>query len=190
MAATVLALSGLLTVVVFRVGAGGWKKLEAQSTMLADYEVLTSKLAREVQRSVYSSASKAFDPNGESLAFLSAVDDTGTFLLDNTTFAPKWQKYMIFYHDLAARRIYHTHLDLDPSSTIVDNPDVITNYPEGTGNLNNYRTGGRLLMTDMDVCTFDLADSMLTVKVEGSRKRYGDEKPETLKMEFSLAFRN
>lgn len=186
----VLGLLSLVTVALFRTGASGWKKMEAQSTMLADYEVLDGKVTREVQRSTYISASTVVGPDGPTLAFLSAVDDTGVFVLDPVTGEPIWQKFIIFYFDQANRRLYLTDLPLDPASTLRTAPQALEAYPEGTGDLNDYRTGGRLIMTDLDSCTFTLNDSMLAVEVRGSRERFGSNNPETLHMISSMAFHN
>jgi Prokaryotic N-terminal methylation motif len=188
-ASFVLGLLGLLTVALFRTGASGWKKLEAQSTMLADYEVLNTKISREAQRSVYGSASTDVGANGPTLAFLSALDDDGVFVLSDT-YEPVWQKYLVFYHDQAKRSVYFAEVPLIKDSPEIKVPGPLQNYDGGSPDLDKYRTDGRLLMTDVDRCTFTLAGTMLTVEIEGSRKRYGDSKPETLEMINSTAFRN
>ena len=190
-AMTVLSVAGLLTMALFRMGVGGWKKMEAQSGLLADYEVLSGKLSREVQKSTYVSASTDIGPDGPTLAFLSATDDTtGVFHLDPVSYQPRWQSYQVFYYDSAARRIYLHKVPLAPGSPEIDSPEPIEDYDAGTGNIHDYRTAGRLLMADVDLCTFTLADNMLVLQVEGSRRRYGTERPETLKMRTSIAFRN
>lgn len=189
-ASTVLGLLGLLTVALFRTGASGWKKMEAQSSMLADYEVLTAKLSREVQRSVFASASMAAGPNGSTVAFLSAMDPNGVFAVDTTTYQPKWQKYLVFYFDEPNRNLYLTEVPLAAGSPEADIPEPIENYDAGTNNIEDYRTDGRLLMQDLDTCTFTLDNEMLIVEVTGSRKRYGDSDPEKLHMISRAAFRN
>jgi type II secretory pathway pseudopilin PulG len=197
-ASLILGLLGLLTVVLFRTGASGWKKLEAQSGLLADYEVFNEKLSREVQRSNFGSAYAADTPDdtGTTLAFLSAMDDNGNFALDTgpgppaPTYEPEWQKYLVFYWDKPARRIYLNEVKLAAGSPEVNTPVPIEMYSAGTGNINDYRTGGRLLMTDVDNCRFELDNFMLTVEVGASKRRYGDEQPETLNMVNSVGFRN
>ena len=186
----VLGLMGLLTVALFRTGASGWKKLEAQSTMLADYEVLQAKLSREAQRSTFVSASTETDADGTTLAFLSAVDDSGEFVLDNGTFNPLWQKYLVFYYESSTRNVYLSEVPLAPGSPESTSPEPLEFYDAGSGKLKDYRTGGRLLMTDVDVCNFTLDNTMLITEIEGSRLRYGDSEPEELKMITSVAFRN
>jgi hypothetical protein len=189
-ASFVLGLLGILTAALFRTGANGWKKMEAQSTMLADYEVLNSKISREVQRSIFSSASVATHPDGPTLAFLSAVDDTGEFVLHEDTFEPVWQKYLVFYFDQPARKLYLREVPLEDEAPEKDIPEPFEEYDEGSGDLNDYRTDGRLLMTDLDSCEFTLDNFMLTTEVKGSRVRYGDSQPETLHMINSVGFRN
>lgn len=189
-ASFVLGLLGLLTVALFRTGASSWKKLEAQSSMLAEYEVLNEKLSREIQRSVYASASTAVSPDGSTLAFLSAIDEHGVFVLNPTTHEPEWQKYLIFYFHQPTRKCYMAELPLAAGSPEKDTPETLENYDAGSGNLNDYRKDGRLLMTDLDVCNFTLADSMLNLEIGGSRSRYGSSQPEVLKMTNSTAFRN
>ena len=190
-ASVVLGLLGLLTVALFRSGASGWKKLEAQSTMLADYEVLTAKISKEVQRSVVASVDiDSPGVNGPTLSFLSAMDNNGVFALDTTTFKPRWQKYLIFYFDQANRKLYLNEVELIPGSPEADAPEPLPSYDAFTGNIEDYRNGGRLLMTDLDTCTFTLNNSLIEVEVSGTRKRYGDEKPEKLHMICRAAFRN
>lgn len=186
----ILGLLGLLTVVLFRTGASGWKKMEAQSGLLADYEVFNEKITREVQRSTFASAFTDSDPTeGTTFAFLSAMDDTGTFVT-NDAFEPQWQKYLIFYWDRPNRRLYMTEEKLVAGSPEIDNPKPLNEYGEFTGILADYRTGGRLLMTDVDSCLFDTDNFMVTIEVGATKVRYGDKVPETLNMVNSIAFRN
>lgn len=189
-ASMVLGMLGLLTVVLFRTGASGWKKMEAQSGLLADYQVLESKLGREVRRSVFGSASAMSDTNGTTVIFLSAMDDSGNFAVDEDTYEPRWQKYLVFYWDRAARRVYLNEVKLAAGSDEIEHPGQIEDYADWTGNLEDYRKKGRLLMTDVDECTFTLADTMLTLELSATKKRYGDEAPEKLDMLNSIAFRN
>jgi Tfp pilus assembly protein PilE len=189
-ASFILGLLGLLTVALFRTGASGWKKMEAQSGLLADYEVFSEKISREVQRSNFGSASTATSPDGTTLAFLSAIDDTGTFVMDTAAYKPLWQKYLIFYWDQPNSRLYLTQEVLAPGSPEINFADRLENYDAGTGNLNDYRTGGRLLMTGVENCTFELNEYMLTVEIAASKSRYGDSQPETLNMVNSITFRN
>lgn len=192
----ILGLLGLLTVVLFRTGASGWKKLEAQSGLLADYEVFNEKLSREVQRSNFSSASKADTPDdtGTTLAFLSAMDDNGEFALDTDspapTFEPVWQRYLVFYWDKPSGRLYLNEVKLVAGSPEMNAPEPLELYDAGTGDINDYRTGGRLLMTSVDKCQFKLEDMMLTVEIGAKKSRYGDEQPEALDMINSVSFRN
>lgn len=198
-AAGVLSLLGLLTVALFRTGASGWKKLEAQSGLLADYEVLSSKLTREVQRSVAGSVSIGAYPDGTTLSFLSAVDDTGTFVIDTSDdpgfshdYKPVWQKYLIFNYDSNKREVTLNEVLLNAGSPQAKAPAPIETYDAGTGPkpLSSYRSGGRLLMKDVDACTFSLNNNILTLEVQGSRKRYGRIDPEKLQMKASANFRN
>lgn len=191
-AATVLSLLSLLTLALFKTGASGWRKLEAQSGLLADYEVLAGKLTKEIQRSVGVSASTGSFPDGDTVAFLSAVDDTGTFTLDTSgSYEPVWQKYLIFNYDKTKRQVTLAEVKLLPGSPEALAPEPIETYDAGLLSLAAYRaTEGRLLMKDVDSCTFSLANSILTMEITGSRKRYGREDPETLHMKASAAFRN
>lgn len=189
-ACLVLALLGLLTIALFRTGASGWRKLEAQSTLLADYEVLEAKLSREAQRSCFVSASTTVGPNGSTLAFLSAMNDDGVFAIDPLSYQPVWQKYLVFYYDQNARRIYLAEVPLVPGSPEISAPQRLEDYDAGTGSLEDYRHDGRLLMTDVDTCNFSLLDSILSFEIAGSRKRYGDTEPEILRMAGSAGFRN
>lgn len=183
----ILGLLGVLTVVLFRTGASGWKKIGAQSDLLSDYQVFSEKVARESHRSAFASASVANHADGTTLAFLSAMDDTGTFVIDESTFTPIWQKYLVFYWDKPSRQIFLAEVELATPSTAVQR---LEDYDEGTGDLNDYRKGGRLLMTNVDHCSFELLNTMLTVEIAASKLRYGDEEPETLSMLTSVAFRN
>lgn len=191
-AAGVLSLLGLLTLALFQTGASGWKKMEAQSGLLADYEVLAGKLVREVQRSVAASASTGTFSDGDAVSFLSALDDTGTFVLDTGgSYKPVWQRYLIFNYDKNKRQVLLSEVKLVPGSPEALAPEPIENYDAGLHSLAAYRTGeGRLLMSDVDSCSFTITDAILTTEIRGSRKRYGREDPEKLHMKASVAFRN
>ena len=158
--------------------------------MLADYEVLTAKITKEVQRSVVASVFTDVGVNGPTLSFLSAIDNNGVFALNTTTLKPHWQKYLIFYFDQANRKLYLNEEKLIVGSPEADTPEPLPSYDAFTGNLEDYRKGGRLLMTDLDTCTFTLNNRMIEVEVSGTRQRYGDEKPEKLHMICRAAFRN
>lgn len=132
-------------------------------------------------------------PDGTALSFLSAVDDTGTFVIDTAgDYKPVWQKYLIFNYDSNKREVTLNDVVLIGGSPQAKAPAPIETYDAGTGPkpLSSYRTGGRLLMKDVDACTFSLNNNILTVEVKGSRKRYGRIDPEKLQMKASANFRN
>ena len=97
-------LSGLLTLVflIFRSGILSLRKVENQSTLVRELQLLSLKVSEEVRHSNYFSMGTSTD--GTMLSFLSAVDSSDTFHLDAYG-RPEWQKFIVYYHDDSAQTV-------------------------------------------------------------------------------------
>lgn len=167
---------------VYRTGAGAWKKSETQVELLQEAQVVTSRLSREVERSVYDSAEVDPGPNiGTAVAFLSCWNDaTDQYDYDATSRSPIWHKYLICYYDAANQKVYWNETPLgSPTTAAAPLPALAT-----------YRSGGKLLASHVTRCDFTLSEEVLELQLELERKHYGSEKLEQIQLPTRVFFRN
>lgn len=173
---------------IYRLGSMSWRKTEGQTELLHNCQVVTSRLAREVERSVYASASAG--PGA--VAFLSAVNvTTGEVSLNPTTMLARWQQYLVFYFDAPSRQVFLRNVALLPSDPEGDTPRPIEQYATGGPQpLANWLNQGKVLARDIYRCDFLLNDGTLTVSLEGEKPPVGNAPPEKLSLRTTTLFRN
>lgn len=177
-----LSLLMMLMFAVYRMGANAWMKGDAQVSLIQDLRVVTDRLAREVERSAYESATLDPGPNnGTALAFMSSWDEaTQRYDYDPAVGSPVWHRYLVCYYDAPAREVRWVEVDLaTPTTTAAPLPGLA-----------GYRSGGRVLASQVDRCDFILTESLLETRLETSRKRYGSDIPEKLQLDGAAFFRN
>ncbi len=177
-----LAILFLMMFFIYRTGASAWKKAEAQTQLLQEAQVVTGRLSREIERSVYASA--GLDPGpgtGTAVAFLSCWNDaTGEYDYDPGSRSPLWHKYLICYYNAATQEVFWTETPLVPPSST----------PAPLAALATFRNGGKLLARNVTRCDFTLSEDMLELQLELSRKRYGSETLEVVQLPLRVFFRN
>lgn len=110
---------GLLTTMLFalfRTGIVGLKKVENQSELLRELQLLSLKISRELQESSFRSLSVS--PDGHTVAFLSADDANDNFQMDEFG-RPLWQKFILYHFDATesvVRRTEVPYLSPEPGS--------------------------------------------------------------------------
>ncbi|GMU51595.1 MAG: hypothetical protein AMXMBFR33_07410 [Candidatus Xenobia bacterium] len=137
-----LSLLMVLMFAVYRTGANAWMKGDAQVSLIQDLRVVTERLAREVERSAYESATLDPGPNaGTALAFLSSWDEVAQrYDYDPAVGSPGWHKYFVCYYDAPAREVRWLEVALPtPTTTAAPLPGLAS-----------YRAGGRVLASQVD----------------------------------------
>lgn len=177
---------------IYQMGASAWKKGEAQTQILQDFQASTARLVREVERSTYSSLSVA--PAGgpyTACSFLSPIDDNGLFCFDPIGQKPIWQKYVVMWYDAPAQTLFWREIPLAPGSPEAGSPEPIDTYDAG-GNapLTSYCANGQTVAVHVSQCEFLASPRLLTLRLEGTRKRYGSPEPEKFSLETAACFRN
>ncbi|MCA9792811.1 MAG: hypothetical protein KC910_13485 [Candidatus Eremiobacteraeota bacterium] len=167
---------------IYRTGANAWKKSEAQVQLVQDAQVVTARLSREVERSIYASA--CLDPgpnNGTAVSFLSCWNEaTASYDYDPASRSPVWQKDVICYYDGPSREVRWTEVPLTPA-TPTASPLV---------GLAGLRAGGRVLARDVTACDFVLSPRVLEMRLQMERQRYGSGAPERVEIPCRMFFRN
>ena len=163
---------GILTGVLFylfRSGIVSLKKVENQSSLIRELQLISLKISEEVRQSTASSMSTSVD--GRVLAFLSAVEETsGEFQVDEFG-RPEWQKYVVFYHDTSDLTIRRLIVDYTP----VLRTDAITLEEYGGSALDNYigTNNPAPVAHDISHCEWEVESStLLRFKLESEKIRY------------------
>lgn len=173
----ILSMMMAMMFLIYRQGANAWKKSEAQTDLVHSARGVSARLEREIERSIYDSASL---DAGTAVAFLSSYDDaTQRYDYDAVNRTPVWHKYLICYYDAAAREVRWKEVPIAP-----------TTAPTPLAGLAGQRNGGVLLAKDVTRCDFVLSDRLLQLNLELQRKRYGSEAPESIRLPCSMFFRN
>lgn len=132
-------LLGLLTAILFSLlksGTVALRKVENQSELLRELQLLSLKISQEAQESNFASLSVSADET--MVAFLSAKDSNGVFQADNFG-RPLWQKFVVYYHDVSDNTIRRTevpHSSTSPLNAVtleVSSGGAITDF-SGFGN--------------------------------------------------------
>lgn len=172
---------------VYQLGANAWKKAEVRTELAQQAQQVAGHLTREVERSIYDGASLDSVPNATTgvndttLSLLSCWNDaTSRFEYDAVARGPLWQKYTIIYFDSVQGKVFATQTPLAPPAAT----------PVPLANPATFRSGGRLLASDVVRCDFALAQDRLEMTLELARRRYGSQTPETVALPVRAIFRN
>jgi prepilin-type N-terminal cleavage/methylation domain-containing protein len=109
-----IAILGILTTTLFamfKTGVTALRKVENQSELIRELQLLSLKITQEASESTYTSLSVS--PDGHIVSFLSAVDSDGNFQA-NEFGRPVWQKFILYYYDTADSTIKRTVVDFTP----------------------------------------------------------------------------
>lgn len=181
----------LMTLMVgaFSMGSKTWRKADEQAEVLQNLQVVSTRLSREMERSVYQSLSIA--SGNDALSFLSALDPNGQFAMDaggNT----QWQKYIIFYYDSGADEVLFREVPLVGGSAEIMTPGPIESYNDGTGAkpLANYLNSGRPLARGVTQFLVGRAGAQLVTLQLAAEKQFGTRKPTTASLRSSVHLRN
>lgn len=167
---------------LYQMGASAWKKGETQTELLQQAQMVTGRLEREVERSVY--AATVLDPgpsSGTAVSLLSCWDEAAQrYDYDPATRSPVWHRYQICYFDAGAGVVYWKDVPLAPPSTT----------PLPMVGLAGQRTDGRVLARNVVTCDFRLSEQVLELQLALEKKRYGSQGPERIEVPATAMFRN
>ena len=186
-----MSILGLLTGLIFFVytmGARAWAKGDAKSELLRASQIVAAKTSRLVESSTPLSVSVAAD--GSATAFLSAEDSNGVFRYDPVSLLPRWQKFVVLYHEPVSKTVFYREVDVT-RTPLESAPQPIDAL--GNGPVENYKTGGnpQPLGRGIDTCRFTLTpESQLLTELSSTQQHYGSETPETRSTRFLNTFRN
>ncbi|MCA9792598.1 MAG: type II secretion system protein [Candidatus Eremiobacteraeota bacterium] len=184
-----MVLLGLLTgalFYIFRLGSNVWAKGDTESELLGSISVVEAKLSREAERSVYESVS--VEAAGQGVAFLSPMDANGVFRYDPITSMPRWQKYIVIYHDPAQKALLWREVPVVGSPT-ENTAGPIELFSGST--LASFFSGGKVLARELTGCRFWVGpDRQLLVWLEAEKERYGSSTPEHVEWRTAVSFRN
>lgn len=183
-----LSLFAVLTVVtftLFTMGARAWMKAQAKAEIQLESKTLNARLIRSIESSTLESVSLSSD--NTAMALLSARDTSGSFLYEPTTLAPRWQKFLVYYYLPTEKEIRLREVPVagTPLETI---PNIIDTLG---GNVDTYRSDGRVVGRGFDSCTFSLSpDGLVIVETTLSREHYGSPAPQTHSSRIVRALQN
>lgn len=167
---------------IYRQGAAAWKKTEAQTQLLQQIQVFTTRLNREAERS--SAVSAALDPGpltGTALSLPSCWDhSTNRYDYSALSRAPVWHQHLIFYFNSATQEVFLREEPVLPPRS----------GPLPLAGLAAFRSGGKVMARGVSLCNFTLQNGLLEVEFELRMKRYGSEQPEVVRLPTRVYFRN
>ena len=162
---------------MFRMGLNAYHKSQTKNELHQQVQGVSLKLMRELEKSSVASVSINPIPDGDTIGFLSAVDATGTFVVDNRG-RPAWQKYVIYYFDLGDQKIFRTEVPLVPGASQRRVATPIEFYDPGGGaqSVVDYANGGRQVARDIiefEINVQPAPVSLVQWTIVGAKKRYG-----------------
>lgn len=179
-------LVGLCTSIFLR-GAHIWAKVESQSDVLQEMQVVVAKFHQFGGASRIHSVTA--DTDSGVLAFPSASDEAGNSAIDGDSGQAIWYRYDILYYDAAERAMYFREL---PIVTPTTDPERLVNYDDGSGQrpLSFYKSRGRSLAKDIVEMDTEVDGGVVHLRLKGERRRAGSERPELLEIEGRVYPRN
>ncbi len=181
----VLSLLLLAVTEIYRNATAAWIKGEQQSALLQQVQLGLTRIDKEVERSVYDSLSISSDFRGAAL--LSALYSDGVFMFDAPTQQPRWQNYIVFYHDPPTRELRRVEVPVvgTPQETAAA---PIENFGAMTP-IENYFVGGEVIARDIEQCVFGVTpDGLLSVLLKATKK--GKSTVDEVEMTTQSGFRN
>ena len=167
-ASLILAILLTLVFLVFRSGIVSLRKVENQSTLVRELQLLSLKVSEEVRQSTYFSMGTSTD--GTMLSFLSAVDNSETFHLDAYG-RPEWQKFIVYYHDSdeqTVKRLTEAYVTATPT-------DARTLEDYSGGPLTDFvdQNNPQPIAHDISRCLWEIESStLLKFEFETEKTRY------------------
>lgn len=180
------AVMGVLITAVFMIyqmGVRAWTKTNTRSYLLQSLQTGTRRVTREAGLTIYDSVS--ITPDRRAISFLTSgngmafeVDDQGR---------PKWDRYVIFYHDTATDTLRFTEQPYAPvDPTVAERIEVYTGNPLAT-----YANGGKAVADRVTVCSFSVnAGKLLELEMTAQHKHSGASQPEVLNLTSTIRFSN
>lgn len=175
-----------LTFLIYTMGARAWAKGDTKADLLRSAQVIAAKTNRYVESSTPLSLSAA--PDGSAVAFLSAEDEDGVFQYNPVTLLPRWQKFIVLYHDPAARSVNLREVSV-VGTPLQDTPQTIE--ARGEGPVAGYKSGGQPLGREIDECRFTVTPEVqLLTELRSKKKHYGTDAPEVHETRLLNTLRN
>lgn len=155
--------AGLLA--VFLSGSRAMIQATVQANVVQQTNVACYRFSREVERSIYEASSS----NGSACSILSAIGPNGLFTYDAGSNIPRWQDFLIFYHDAARKQLRLSRCSVvgSPAETA---PVTIEQF--GGVPLATYVTGGTVIAENIYAAEFRLLpqrQARLAIGAEGVR---------------------
>lgn len=183
---SVLALLLGLTFLIYVSGARAWAKGDAKADLLRAAKLVATKTYRHVESSTALSLSVAAD--GSAVAFLSAEDTNGVFLYDPVSLLPRWQKFIVLYHDPVTRTVNLREAGV-LGTTLEHTPQTIDALSAGP--VASYKSGGQPIGREIDECRFSITpESQLLTELRSLKKHYGSDAPEVQETRLLNTLRN
>lgn len=171
---------------LFRTGVVGLKKVDNQSSLLRELQILSLKIGRAAHESSFDSLSVS--PDQTIVAFLSAEDGNGDFIADDLG-RPVWQKFIVYYLQTSDNTIYRTEVPYtatDPSET--------TTYEDYSGGTLPALVGSgdpRPLAKNITFCRWErLSPALLSFQFQAERQRYQSDDFEKKSLTSTVKLRN
>lgn len=166
-----VVLGALMSIVfaVFRSGIVSLRKVENQSALVRELQLLSLKMSEEVRQSNASSLSVS--PDGAVLSFLSARDtSSGEFQLDDLA-RPEWQHFIVYYYDSSSFTIQR--LTVEYLSSTPTDARTLESY-SGNALIDFVGTNNpQLVARDISRCRWEVeASLLLRFEFETEKKRY------------------
>lgn len=168
LAAGLFLLLSVLLVDVFRRSARAALQGSTRASLVQQTNAACHRFAREVERSIYESASCG----GSTFSCLSALDTNGVFVYDEATRAPRWQYYLVFYLDSANHQFRLRKIPV--SGTPTENaPAPLETFPPAQP-LSTYASGGQAIAQEIYACEFSLTPGRLATMIVGAQGQRRD----------------
>lgn len=184
-AAGVMGLLVTAVFAIFRMGIAAWFKTDGLAELTQQGQLVGARWVRDAE--VTCAAAVTVSPSA--ICFPSALDDTGNYVLDNTTSELIWQSYRIYYLDSPSGEVRWLEVPIDPPTrTVVP----IEAYDPGGGArpLASYLTGGRVLARSVTVFQSSLNGRMSWLTMEARKRRPNSQQIEVQQNIFSAMMRN
>lgn len=188
--ATILGMLLVAIFLIYRMGAASMMRADAETELTQNAQILSRNFAKDVEQTVYDSVSLA--PDNSAVAFLSGIYGSD-FQVDSAG-NPLWQKYVVYYHDRAQRRVFRQEVSLPAGASQIYTPAPIDTL--AGLDVTSYATGGDRIADNIYGCSFELDfqpptnTPILLLRVDARKARYGNTEEEMVQVDSAVRMRN
>lgn len=162
-------------------GSGALRKIEAQSDLQSQAQVLTMRLSQDLLRA--NSRSLSLEPQAVAMLLPAAG-----MLLDDESHELLYDRYVVYYRQ--GQEVRRREVALAPDAPERSLPGPIESYG-ARRDLAFYCTEGQLLASGVTLLNLEqIDDRLLLLEVEMERKRYGKDSPDRFKLTSGFRLHN